>query len=108
MFVASELIRALEGPGSPSKSSAPSGGVFREGMKVEARFRGKLRYYPGVIRRENRDGTFDIDYDDVSFYILFHFLAASSNICSLGREGNVCCGGDDSSARRSRCEAVCF
>jgi hypothetical protein len=37
MFVASELIRALEGPGSPSKSSAPSGGVFREGMKVEAR-----------------------------------------------------------------------
>jgi hypothetical protein len=40
-------------------------GVLREGMKVEARFKGKARYYPGVIRRENRDGTFDIDYDDV-------------------------------------------
>ena len=33
-------------------------------MKVEARYRGKARYYPGVIKRENRDGTFDIDYDD--------------------------------------------
>ena len=39
---------------------------LREGMKVEARFRGKDKYYPGVIRRENRDGTFDIDYNDVS------------------------------------------
>ncbi len=64
MFVAAELIRPLDaGPGSPSKIA--SGGSLREGMKVEARFKGKLRYYPGVIRRENRDGTFDIDYDDV-------------------------------------------
>ena len=39
---------------------------LREGMSVEARFRGKERYYPGVIRRENRDGTFDVDYNDVS------------------------------------------
>jgi hypothetical protein len=39
--------------------------VLREGMRVEARFRGKSKYYPGVIRRENRDGTFDIDYNDV-------------------------------------------
>ena len=39
---------------------------MREGMKVEARYRGKARYYPGVIKRENRDGTFDVDYDDVS------------------------------------------
>jgi len=63
MFVAPELIRPLDaGPGSPSKST--SGGL-REGMKVEARFKGKLRYYPGIIRRENRDGTFDVDYDDV-------------------------------------------
>ena len=59
MFVAAELVRPLDaGPGSPSKST--SGGL-REGMKVEARFKGKLR----VIRRENRDGTFDVDYDDV-------------------------------------------
>ena len=48
-------------PGSPSKSASAS---FREGDKVEARFHGKLRYYPGVIRRANRDSTYDIDYDD--------------------------------------------
>ena len=38
---------------------------LREGMKVEARYRGKEKYFPGVIRRENRDGTFDVDYNDV-------------------------------------------
>ena len=35
-----------------------------EGAKVEARYRGGSRYFPGKIRRENRDGTYDIDYDD--------------------------------------------
>jgi Ca2+-binding EF-hand superfamily protein/WD40 repeat protein/serine/threonine protein kinase len=40
------------------------GGGLREGMKVEARYRGKSRYYTGVIKRANRDGTYDIDYDD--------------------------------------------
>ena len=47
--------------------AAPAKVSLREGMKVEARFRGKERYYPGVIRRENRDGTFDIDYNDVRY-----------------------------------------
>ena len=64
MFVSAELIRPLESAamGSPGRG----GGVgLREGMKVEARYRGKARYYPGVINRENRDGTFDVDYDDV-------------------------------------------
>ena len=28
------------------------------------RYRGKARYYPGRIRHDNRDGTYDIDYDD--------------------------------------------
>ena len=55
-------------------SAAASGGsriaavALREGMKVEARYRGKEKYYPGVIRRENRDGTFDIDYNDVCLF----------------------------------------
>ena len=47
--------------GSPEKSMSTA---FREGDKVEARFRGKLRYYPGIIRRVNRDSTYDIDYND--------------------------------------------
>jgi hypothetical protein len=66
MFVAAELVRPLETlAASPSRASGGAS-MIREGMKVEARYRGKTRYYPGVVRRENRDGTFDIDYDDVS------------------------------------------
>ena len=52
-----------------SEAAAATRPVFREGMKVEARYRGKERYYAGVIRRENRDGSFDIDYNDVSFVL---------------------------------------
>merc|ERR1711988_549851 len=40
------------------------GGGMREGDKVEARYRGKSRYYPGRISRDRGDGTYDIDYDD--------------------------------------------
>ena len=47
-------------------SEGGSQGSFREGAKVEAKYRGKARYYPGVIKRANRDGTYDVDYDDVS------------------------------------------
>ena len=63
MFVSAELIRSLEAPGSPMRGGGGGGGgALREGLKVEARYRGKSRYYPGVIRRENRDGTYDVDY----------------------------------------------
>jgi hypothetical protein len=43
-------------------------------MKVEARYRGKDKYYKGVLKRENRDGTWDVDYDDVisNPFIYFH------------------------------------
>lgn len=35
------------------------------GSRIEARFRGKMRFYPGVIKHYRRaDDTFDIDYDD--------------------------------------------
>ena len=60
MFVSPELIRVLEGLGG----GGAGGGALREGMKVEARYRGKSRYYPGVIKRENRDGSFDVNYGD--------------------------------------------
>merc|ERR1719155_258191 len=64
-----EMIRALDGGdmggrSSPSRGGGGGGEDLREGMKVEARYRGKTRYYPGVIRRDNRDGTYDINYDD--------------------------------------------
>ena len=56
-------IRSLE-DARPTSPSRGGGSRLEEGMKVEARYRGRSRYYPGRIRRENRDGTFDIDYDD--------------------------------------------
>ena len=37
---------------------------LEEGMAVEARYRGMDDFYPGVIRRDNRDGTYEIEYDD--------------------------------------------
>ena len=58
-------------PDAPLKATGGGGSaMFREGMKVEARYRGKDRYYPGLIKRENRDGTFDIDYNDVGYSLI--------------------------------------
>jgi len=81
MFVNAEMIRSLDNPaGSPSRldTGASGGGssvALREGMKVEGNYRGKGRFFKGVIKRENRDGTFDVDYDDVSMVLLFCFNA---------------------------------
>ena len=47
-----------------ANNQSSSSSSFREFEKVEARYRGKMRYYPGRIKRVNRDGTYDIDYDD--------------------------------------------
>ncbi|EGB02035.1 hypothetical protein AURANDRAFT_69257, partial [Aureococcus anophagefferens] len=55
--VEERLIRAKDGGGG-------GGGGLREGAKVEARYRGREKYYPGKITRDRGDGTFDIDYDD--------------------------------------------
>ena len=44
--------------------SSPTGNALREGMKVEARYKGRGRYYPGKVTRVHRDGSCDIDYDD--------------------------------------------
>ncbi|GBG26827.1 NAD-dependent deacetylase sir2E [Hondaea fermentalgiana] len=40
---------------------------YETGDRVKARFGGKSRWYDGRIRQANRDGTFDIDYDDGDF-----------------------------------------
>ena len=55
--MAKRLIRSKDGGGSSSDS-------FREGDKIEARYRGREKYYPGKIDRDRRDGTYDIAYDD--------------------------------------------
>ena len=38
--------------------------VTRDGDKVEAQFKGSTNYYPGEIRADNRDGTYDVAFDD--------------------------------------------
>ena len=64
-------------------ASRPMGGgasQLREGSRVEARYRGKARYYPGIIRRENRDGSYDVDYDDVSYLIFWGNLSCRRSV----------------------------
>lgn len=34
------------------------------GAAVEARFKGRSRFFAGKIRRKRVDGTFDINFDD--------------------------------------------
>jgi Ca2+-binding EF-hand superfamily protein len=48
-------------PSSPSRSAA---GRLEEGAKVEGNYRGRGKWYPGVISRERANGTFDVNYDD--------------------------------------------
>ena len=62
--VEEHLIRSLDGGGRGSRSPSPRGGGrgrLREGAKIEARYRGRSRYYPGRIARDRGDGTFDVD-----------------------------------------------
>ena len=40
------------------------GGDYRAGDQVEARFKGKLRWFRGEIHSCNRDGTYNIRYED--------------------------------------------
>ena len=63
--VDSTLIRKLEG--SPSLSRGQRNDRNRrleEGMKVEANYRGRGKWFPAVISRERANDTFDIIYDD--------------------------------------------
>ncbi|KAJ1458565.1 hypothetical protein M885DRAFT_90783 [Pelagophyceae sp. CCMP2097] len=68
--VAADLIQPVGGAGvtnsrqSPRQSPPPRRGRLSEGAKVEARYRGRSKFYPGRISRDRGDGTFDIDYDD--------------------------------------------
>ncbi|CAK4440136.1 unnamed protein product, partial [Aphanomyces euteiches] len=67
--VAADLIRSKEKSSPRKKSSDTSedevkAKKFKEGEKVEAQYKGKSKFYPGVIGRCRLNGTYDIDYDD--------------------------------------------
>lgn len=55
--VKSDLIRVSAVSQSPTES-------LREGMKVEANYRGRGKFYPGKVKKVNDDGSYEIDYDD--------------------------------------------
>src|SRR5204863_20230 len=60
-----EYVRLIEVYGSsrsPKKSSTLN--KLRVGAKVKARYRGRDKWFPGVISNDREDGTYDIDYDD--------------------------------------------
>eukprot|EP00903_Cladosiphon_okamuranus_P008645 g8289.t1 len=59
-MVESSFIKPL----GDSNSKRAGSDRFEEGMKVEARYKGRSRFYPGKITRAHRDGSYDIDYDD--------------------------------------------
>ena len=46
------------------KATAKLRPKLAKGMKVEARFEGKKRYYPARIKQVRKNGTCDVDYDD--------------------------------------------
>ncbi|KAG6620806.1 Cytidine deaminase [Phytophthora cinnamomi] len=62
--VAAELIRLLGKKGGGDSDDDPKTKKFKEGDKVEAQYKGKSKFYPGVISRCRLNGTYDIDYDD--------------------------------------------
>ncbi|OWZ06258.1 hypothetical protein PHMEG_00021513 [Phytophthora megakarya] len=62
--VAPELIRLLGKKGGGDSDDDPRQKKFKEGDKVEAQYKGKSKFYPGVISRCRLNGTYDIDYDD--------------------------------------------
>ncbi|KAH9106756.1 hypothetical protein LEN26_014503, partial [Aphanomyces euteiches] len=60
-----DFIRVCETPTSPVlKPTTPSAPLFAAGDVVEARYKGKSKYYPGVIARVGVDNQYDINYDD--------------------------------------------
>ena len=62
--VSEELIRSLESGGGGRDSSPSRRTRLEEGMKVKANYKGKGKMFGGTIKRDNRDGTYDISYDD--------------------------------------------
>ncbi|CAM9440127.1 unnamed protein product, partial [Hapterophycus canaliculatus] len=55
------LVKIL---GGGNREGAERSDRLEEGMKVEADYRGRGRFYKGRISRVNPDGSFNIDYDD--------------------------------------------
>ena len=82
--VLEEYIRPRGGGGR--EVSVPK---FRRDERVEARYRGRAKYYRGRIARERGDSLYDIDYDDgesetrVAAHLIRSLESGASGISSL-------------------------
>ena len=47
-----------------TRGGGGSSGALSRGDKVTAKVKGWTKHYPGTIKRDNGDGTFDIEFDD--------------------------------------------
>jgi hypothetical protein len=62
-----ELIKVVNGAGEKGGDDMADDvrdASIQDGAKIEARHKGKDKYYLGVISRKRLNGPFDIDYDD--------------------------------------------
>jgi hypothetical protein len=65
--VAAELIRPVEGARRDERSrdqARREGASLEIGDKVEAQFKGGKKFFPCKITAVNRDGSYDVRYDD--------------------------------------------
>ncbi|GMI15676.1 hypothetical protein TrVE_jg4, partial [Triparma verrucosa] len=88
-FVDMACVKLEDGGGSDSE--VDSDAALKDGTKVEARYRGKAKYYPGKINRVRSNGTYDINYDDgeKEFGVkreMIKVLESSSRSRSRGRD----------------------
>ena len=60
----SKAAKHEDANGGESRQEDDDGCVAKVGDRVLARFKGRARWYPGVVCAANADGTFAIDYDD--------------------------------------------
>ncbi|GMI52947.1 hypothetical protein TeGR_g11187, partial [Tetraparma gracilis] len=56
--------KSPRGGRSDTETNDDDGGKLEVGAKVEAKYRGKSKYYKGEIARVRLNGTYDINYDD--------------------------------------------
>ena len=65
--VPGRYIKRVDHEGNRRRLNLKKAPTLRVGMAVEARYRGRNRYYPGRIEEDHEDGQFDIRYDDGEF-----------------------------------------
>ena len=80
--------RAALGVEAAAEGRVPHVVILRDGLdvgdKVEVNFRGRGNWFPGKIKNKNRDGSFDIAYDDGES----EFGVVKFNVRAIRRSGS--------------------